>query len=86
MRGLSGGTLSELRGADRRLLRGLGNPLRPVVIVGKQGASAAPRRARHPALRALVIPWLAADGTAPDVERERDASARFADAIAGKWS
>jgi RNA-binding protein len=41
MRDLSGGTLSELRGSDRRYLRGLGNPLRPVVIVGKQGASAA---------------------------------------------
>jgi len=29
--------LRELRGADRRYLRGLGSSLRPVVVVGKNG-------------------------------------------------
>jgi probable F420-dependent oxidoreductase len=33
---------------------------------------------------ALVIPWLSAEGAAPDVERKRDAIARFADAFVGK--
>ena len=31
--------MSELRGSDRRYLRGLGNALRPVVTVGKGGMS-----------------------------------------------
>lgn len=75
--------MGELRGADRRYLRGLGTSLRPVVVIGKNGMSDALLAKLRAELDAheLVKVRLAGDD-----RDERDALSReLASASSSQW-